>query len=304
MQRKAAVRRTALPGIALVTALMAAGCTGASGGGGTGDAKAGGATSNPAPAPPGKYRNLPSPCKAVDLKRLKAMLPAADTLTSQQRDQMYAGVADTSYDSDRRVGCRWNAQGPEENRLLHVDFERVVSYDRALTSDDDKAKGVYERLLADAHLPTPAPTAPATPTAPTGSTAPTAPAPTGPTATQAPTTAPASPPAGTPGTPGTPDPTGSPAGATAGATGSAPPPELGSRVLEGLGSAAFLDDKLSAAGAMAQSRSVRIVFRTSNVIVTLEYVVQPSVPGVVPPSGETQDRARQLAKELADRFSD
>ncbi|KIF02622.1 lipoprotein, partial [Streptomyces sp. RSD-27] len=67
-------------------------------------------------------------------------------------------------------------------------------------------------------------------------------------------------------------------------------PELGSRVLEGLGSEGFLDDKLGAAGATAaQARTVRIVFRTSNVIVTVEYSVQPSGPGRVPPAAETQD---------------
>ncbi|MDX6759245.1 DUF3558 domain-containing protein, partial [Streptomyces sp. F8] len=82
-------------------------------------------------------------------------------------------------------------------------------------------------------------------------------------------------------------------------------PELGSRVLEGLGTEAFLDDKLSAAGATAaQSRTVRIVFRTSNVIVKIEYSVQPTLPGTIPPSGETQDKARQLAQALAERLNE
>ncbi|MCF3184020.1 DUF3558 domain-containing protein, partial [Streptomyces polychromogenes] len=82
-------------------------------------------------------------------------------------------------------------------------------------------------------------------------------------------------------------------------------PELGSRVLEGLGSEGFLEDKLGAAGATAaQARTVRIVFRTSNVIVTVEYSVQPSGPGKVPPAAETQDKARQLAEALAERFNE
>lgn len=275
MQRKA-VRRV-LPGIAMLTALAAGaagltGCTGGSGTGSTSDAKAGG--SSAAPAPPGKYRSLPAPCKAgVDSKKLKAMLPAADTLTAVQRDQMYAGAADASYDGDRHVGCRWTAQTPEETRLLSVRFERVVSYDRGVASDDDKAKQVYVRRLTDAKLPFPGPTASPTPT---------------------PATPAAPPPAGTPA-----------AGAPSPGAGASPQPELGSRVLEGLGTESFLEDKLSPAGATAaQARTVRIVFRTSNVIVTVEYSVQPSLPGTVPPSTETQESARQLAQALVERFNE
>ncbi|MFD5409786.1 DUF3558 domain-containing protein [Streptomyces nojiriensis] len=288
MQRKA-VRGRVLPGIAMLTALAAGaagltGCTGGSSGGSTSDSKAGG--SSAAPAQPGKYRSLPAPCKAgADSKKLKGMLPAGDSLTPEQRDQMYAGVADASYDGDRHVGCRWTGQSPEETRLLAVGFERVVSYDRTTSSDDDKAKQVYVRRLTDAKLPFPGPTASPTPAAPTSAApTPAAPAPDPAAPTQS---APA------PGAPASP------------AVSPSAPVELGSRVLEGLGSDAFLEDKLSPAGASAaQSRTVRIVFRTSNVIVTIEYSVQPALPGTVPPSTETQDKARQLAQALAERFSE
>lgn len=268
----------------MLAALMAgaAGLTGCTSDGGVGsdtDSKAG--DSSPAPAPAGKYRSLPAPCKAADGKRLKAMLPAGDSLTEQQRAQLYAGVADTSYDGDRHVGCRWTAQSPEETRLLSVGFERVVSYDRTLMSDDDKARQVYVRRLTEAHLPFPGPTAsPTASTAAGASTSPGAPPPAG----------------GQPPSPGA----GSPS-----ASASAPPPELGSRVLEGLGTEAYIEDKLSAAGASAaQARTVRIVFRTSNVIVTVEYSVQPALPGTVPSSPETQDKARQLAQALVERFNE
>ncbi|MEU3775333.1 DUF3558 domain-containing protein [Streptomyces sp. NPDC032472] len=292
MQRKAAVRR-ALPGIAMLTALVAGvagltGCTSGNGSRSSTDSKAG--DSSPAPAPAGKYRSLPAPCKAADAKRLKAMLPAAAGLTDEQRTQLYAGTADTSYDADRHVGCRWTAQTPEETRLLSVGFERVVSYDRTAMSDDDKARQVYVRRLTDAHLPFPGPTASPTPTpAPGGGTpAATPPAPSGGGAQAA--TPPAAGAATAP-APGT----GSPA----------PTPELGSRVLEGLGSEAYLEDKLSPAGASAaQSRTVRVVFRTSNVIVTVEYSVQPSLPGTVPPATENQEKVRQLAQALVERFND
>ncbi|MEU4358201.1 DUF3558 domain-containing protein [Streptomyces virginiae] len=296
MQRKA-VRRV-LPGIAMITALAAGaagltGCTGGSDRAGTSDSKAGGGAA--APAQPGKYRSLPAPCRAAaDSKKLKAMLPEPDGLTPEQLDQLYAGVADSSYDGDRHVGCRWTAQTTEETRLLSVGFERVVSYDRATTSDDDKAKQVYVRLLTDAHLPFPGPVTTPGP----GATNPANPG------------NPANPAASTPppasGSPSAGAPAGAPAAGTpAPGTSPSPQPELGSRVLEGLGTEAFLDDKLSPAGATAaQSRTVRIVFRTSNVIVKVEYSVQPAVSGTVPSSTETQDRARQLALALAERFNE
>ncbi|MEU7068076.1 DUF3558 domain-containing protein [Streptomyces sp. NPDC046161] len=288
MQRKA-VRRRALPGVAMLTALVAGvagltGCTETSGPGTTTDAKAGGSTA--VPAQPGKYRSLPAPCKAADLKRLRGMLPADESLTDEQRELLYAGTADASYDADRRVGCRWTAQTPSETRLLSIGFERVVSYDRAAASDDDKARQVYVRRLTDAHLPFPG--ASATPSAPA--------------APAAPSTA--------PGASGAPGATPNPAGAGGSPSGSptptpTAPPELGSRVLEGLGNEAYIEDKLSPAGTTApQSRTVRTVFRTSNVIVTIEYSVQPSQPGVVPSSAETQDKVRQLAQALVERFND
>lgn len=278
MQRKTVRVRGVLPAIAMLTAL-AAGLTACTDGGGSGttiDAKAGANAGTG--AQPGKYRSLPMPCKAADAKKVRAMLPAPDALAPEAREALYAGVADASYDADRRVGCRWTAQTPTETRLLSVGFERVVSYDRATTSDDDKARQVYVRQLTAANLPAPVPSASPTPS---GSGAPTPGAP----------------------TPGAPTP-GTSASGSPGASGS-PAPELGSRVLEGLGNEAFLDDKLAAAGATAaQARTVRIVFRTSNVIVTVEYSVQPALPGTIPPSGETQDRARQLAQALVERFNE
>ncbi|WP_329444482.1 DUF3558 domain-containing protein [Streptomyces sp. NBC_01426] len=305
MQRKA-VRRPVLSGIAMLTALAAGvtgltGCTDGSGIGSTSDAKAG--DSSAAPAQPGKYRSLPAPCKAIDAKRLKAMIPAAESLTEEQREKLYAGVADASYDGDRRVGCRWNSQTPEETLLLSVGFERVVSYDRATTSDDDKARQVFVRRLTEAHLPFPGPTGSPTPGS---STAPAPNSPIAPPATGNP--APSIPPSGTPSAPGA-SPSGTPGGTPSGSPSGSPsptaPPELGSRVLEGLGSEAYVEDKLGNPDATAaRARTVRLVFRTSNVIVTIEYSVQPALPAVVPPSWETQDSVRQLAQALVERFND
>ncbi|MFE9792113.1 DUF3558 domain-containing protein [Streptomyces goshikiensis] len=292
MQRKAARAATAvrrvLPGIAMLTALATAGLTGCTSSGGdrtVSDAKAGG---SPAPAPAGKYRSLPSPCKAPEIKRLKAMLPTPDSLTEEQREKLYAGAADTSYDGDRHVGCRWAAGTPSETRLLYVGFERVVSYDRATASDDDRARQVYVRQLTDAKLPFPGPTTSPSPSASASTSASAGPGPSASATASAGAGASA-------GTSTSPAPSGSPSGS--------PAPVLGSRVLEDLGDEAFLDDKLGAAGASAaQARSVRIVFRASNVIVTVEYSVQPSAAGTVPPSTETQDAARGLAEALSERF--
>lgn len=46
-----------------------------------------------------------------------------------------------------------------------------------------------------------------------------------------------------------------------------------------------------------------VAFRTSNVVVTIEYAEQPAMLGVVPDSEEMQDMARKLASQLADSLS-
>jgi len=61
-----------------------------------------------------------------------------------------------------------------------------------------------------------------------------------------------------------------------------------------------VDDVLSGSGSTARQRTVTVVFRTSNVIVTIEYEEQPAAVGAVPDSKEMQDRARNLAAQLAD----
>ncbi|MEV7420052.1 DUF3558 domain-containing protein [Streptomyces sp. NPDC089919] len=291
--------KAVLPGIA-VLAVLATGCSGTSGiDGGGADPKPG---ETRVAAAPGKYHTLPEPCASAAARRLKAMLPVLPSLPSEQQQEVYEGKADVSYDGDRRVGCRWKAEGEDATRLLFVGYERVVSYDPA-TSDDDKAKEVYERQLAAAHLPeppAPTPTASAT----TGGATTGAP---GATASGTATTG-----ATTAGTPAGGSPSGAPSGSPSGSPGASgspggPPPEgpdLGSRVLDDLGDAAFLEDRTNPAGPSSQARTVRIVFRASNVIVTVEYAVQPTVPALVPDPEETQDRARQLASDLADGLSE
>ncbi|WP_019888518.1 hypothetical protein [Streptomyces purpureus] len=271
MQRKAYA-----PGLAALAAALAAGVTGCTAGAGTDgsatDAKAGPAA--PAAAP-GKYRTLFEPCGSVERTTLRDLLPGAAGLPEEQQARVYRGTAAVTYDTDRRAGCTWKADAPDASHQLRLDFERVVSYD-ATVSDDDRAQAVYARKQVAAALPAPASSAPAsTPAVPSGTPSGT------PAKTSSAPSAPASSPSGT-------------------GTGLGLEP----RVLEGLGDAAFLNDVLTGAGSGAQQRTVSVVFRTSNVIVTVEYVAQPTAPAGLPDSKELQDKAQGLARSLAERFNE
>jgi hypothetical protein len=122
-----------------------------------------GASSKAAPAaPPGKYRLLPEPCGAVTQATLDKVLPGAATGTEQDaraRAQGSASPSSTSgtgatpavgqgghatltFDTDRRAGCEWDIKGTDWTRRLHVDFERVVSYDSRI-SDEQQTRDYY-----------------------------------------------------------------------------------------------------------------------------------------------------------------
>lgn len=277
MQRQAYV-----PGLTALAAALALGLTGCSSGGGADvtamDSKAGPAA--PA-APPGRYRTLFEPCGAVPQTALKDLLPGAAELPDAERDRAYRGSASVTYDTDRRVGCSWKADTPDSSYRLVLDIERVVSYDPAV-SDDARAQEVFARKQAAANLPQ----TPASPQAPQGTGAAQTPQTPGATTTTPP--------------PGTSDATPPPSG------GIAPTPTTGlePRLLEGLGEVAFLDDVLTPDGSNGRHRTVSVVFRTSNVIVTIGYVAQTTGATEVPDSAELQERARNLARLLADRLEE
>ncbi|MEV4947577.1 DUF3558 domain-containing protein [Streptomyces sp. NPDC053755] len=304
MQRQAygpgRTRPAAFTAAALALGLgIGAGLTGCSAGGGDGratvDSKAGPVT---AVAPPGRYRTLFEPCRAVAPATLKDLLPGAADLPEPERNKAYRGTATATYDTDRRVGCTWKADAPDASHRLVLDIERVVSYDPAV-SDDDRAQEVFDRKQTAADLPQPARTqeSPQTPAgtpgtpgtagtgAASGTGAPGAPVTPSPTAT---TGAPAGTPTGTP--------------PTAPATGS--PTGLEPRVLDGLGDVAFLDDALVTGESSDHHRAVSVVFRTSNVIVTVEYLEQATDPAVAPDSRKLQERAQNLARLLAERLEE
>ncbi|CAL9480117.1 DUF3558 domain-containing protein [Streptomyces sp. Tu 3180] len=285
MQRKAYV-----PGVAVLLAAVLAGCTGGSGDGGTtDDSNPGSAGTATQAAQPGRYTTLPEPCGAVDEATLGELLPGLAELTDEaQREKAYAGEAALTYDTDRKVGCRWKVESAEATDHLAVGFERVVSYDNAV-SDDSQAERLFAEKRTAAGLPEPVVTESGS--AGTG---------------DGPAAGPSSPPSSSASPSGS-----SPSGASSGGSSSgasapvsgspsAAPSDLRPRLLEDLGDEAFLDDELDSSGSTAKQRTVTVAFRTSNVIVTVEYAEQPAVVGAVPDSEEMQDRARKLASLLAD----
>lgn len=291
MQRKAYV-----PGVAALLAALLAGCTGGGAlGGEPDDSKPGETGGTTAAAEPGKYRTLPEPCGQVDRGTLDAMLPGiAENPDEEQREKAYEGAPTVTYDTDRRVGCRWKVESSDATHHLLVDFERVVSYDNAV-SDDTRATEVYSSKVQKADLPEP------TGTPSTDEEEGTDPEPTGSAGTDADES-------------GKGDDKGDGDGEGEGDTGAdasgdspedaVTPPGLEPRVLDDLGDEAFLDDALTTSASVTRHRTVTVVFRTSNVIVTVEYDEQPGRRTEIPDSKEMQDKTQELAESLADSFAD
>ncbi|WP_328873043.1 DUF3558 domain-containing protein [Streptomyces sp. NBC_00287] len=277
MQRKAYVS-----GAAALLAALLAGCTGSSTDGGPTDgSNPGDSGTATAAAEPGRYRTLPEPCGAVDPDTLDALLPGILQIADEnQREKAYEGTATLTYDTDRKVGCRWKVESADATDHLFVDFERVVSYDNTV-SDDSQAEQVFATRQTAADLPEP-------------------------TATESATESAGETPGATPSDAASASVTPSDSASSSSSTSPSPsttPTDLQPRVLDDLGDEAFLNDVLSSAGSTAQQRTVTVAFRTSNVIVTIQYEEQPATVGTVPDSKEMQDRAQKLAAELADALS-
>ncbi|MEV5260149.1 DUF3558 domain-containing protein [Streptomyces anulatus] len=289
-----------VPGVALLAALVV-GCSAGSDSNANGaDSKAGSPTVTP--APPGKYETLPAPCRAVPRGMLKDLLPGAAGLPGDQQEKVFRGSASVTYDTDRKVGCSWKSDAPNATRSLSIDFERVVSYDPAV-SDDDRADTVYAKKEKAAGLSssaTPGPDAEKNSGTPgekekgtgKGADAEKPEAPAGDATASADPSSSSSPSGGAAGEGGT-------GGGSAG-----PEDALPSRVLDNLGDAAFLHDLPTRAGSTAQHRTVSVVFRTSNVVVTVRYAEQPALVTQVPDSKELQEKAQALARKLAETLSE
>ncbi|MFF5338624.1 DUF3558 domain-containing protein [Streptomyces sp. NPDC013181] len=277
---------------AVLIAALAAGCTGNAGADDSGaDGKPG--TETESAAPPGRYRTLPDACRAVPLATLKDLLPGAADLPDAQQEKALQGTATVTYDTDRRIGCRWKSDAPQGSRGIHLDFERVVSYDTSV-SDDDRAREVYAKKEGAADLPAPAPDA--SPGASPSGSDPAAPG----DADDGDAHDGDTPDTTADGSSDASDPSGTPDGSASGD----PAVSLQPRLLDGLGDSAFLDDVLTRSGSTARYRTVSVVFRTSNVIVTVEYTAQPALSTEVPDSGELQEKAQALARQLVDSFDD
>lgn len=274
--------QAALGALALAVAVgvlgTLAGCTG---GGSTGDGNDDKSSQlsgdeDLASAPPGKYKTLPQPCIAVDLDTLKALVPGART---------YDGTESLTYDTDRRVGCSWQAKGPDgADRSLVIDMERVVSYDPAV-SDEVEAKTQYDQQVADAQIP-PLPLPGAT-TSPPASTS---------TPTSTPTSAT---PGGTDG-PGASTGPGdnSPGGTGDGGGSDTAGKDYGPRRLTDVGNAAFIYDTVKQPKSGAR-RDVTLVFRTANVLVTIHYGQAAPPAATAPPQpADLQEDTEKVAQQL------
>lgn len=289
-----------VPGVALLAALVV-GCSAGSDSNANGaDSKAGSPTVTP--APPGKYETLPAPCRAVPRGMLKDLLPGAAGLPGDQQEKVFRGSASVTYDTDRKVGCSWKSDAPNATRSLSIDFERVVSYDPAV-SDDDRADTVYAKKEKAAGLSSSAAPGPdaeknsGTPGEKEKGTGKGADA-------EKPEV-----PAGDATASADPSSSSSPSGGAAGEGGAgggsaARRTPLPSRVLDNLGDAAFLHDLPTRAGSTAQHRTVSVVFRTSNVVVTVRYAEQSALVTQVPDSKELQEKAQALARKLAETLSE
>ncbi len=285
-----------VPGVALLAALVVGCSSGADSNANGADSKAGSPTVTP--APPGKYLTLPAPCRAVPRPTLKDLLPGAAELPVEQQEKVFRGAAAVTYDTDRKVGCSWKSDAPDATRSLSIDFERVVSYDPAV-SDDDRADTVYAKKEKAAGL--------------SSSETPGADAEKG-TATaeekgqkgeKEKGAGKSGDPAGDDDATASADPSasGDTDGSSGGSTGS-PEDALPSRVLDGLGDAAFLQDLPTRAGSTAQRHTVSVVFRTSNVVVTVRYAEQPALITQTPDGRELQEKAQALARKLAETLSE
>lgn len=297
-------RRAYVPGVAALLAALLAGCTGSSDDGSPSDnSNPGSAGTASQAAQPGRYATLPEPCGAVGTETLDQLLPGIGEMTDEtQRTKAYEGEPTLTYDTDRKVGCGWKVESAEATNLLAIDFERVVSYDNAV-SDDSQAGELFATKRDAADLPAPTATG-------SGSTGADDDADEQGGSASADPDASESPAAGTPDSPGPSVPSGSsgsgsPSSAEASETSgsaspSVPPADLRPRLLDEFGDEAFIDDELSSSGSTVKQRTVTVAFRTSNVIVTIEYAEQPTTVGAVPDSKEMQDRARKVASLLAD----
>lgn len=290
MQPKAYAAGAALSAAALLIGLTGCSAEGSDDASDSGS-KTGGTSTVTTDAEPGEHRSLPEACGSIAGGTLRALLPSARELDDTAREQAYEGEPAVTYDNDRSAGCQWKAEGAAASHHINVDFERVVSYDPAV-SDDDRAQELYDKMAARAGIPAVPDTAEDTADEPSASASESAVDNKAGTASQAPK-------AGGSGKKGK-----GPAGDGSGtptAGGESDSPDTAPRALDELGDVAYLDDNATESGL---HRGITIVFRSSNVITTVEYHEWATPQGPPPVSQDLQEKAQRLARELAARLGD
>ncbi|MGI5349563.1 hypothetical protein ACQEU8_15375 [Streptomyces sp. CA-250714] len=275
--------------LALTGALTA--CTGSSGADRGEDGKPGSSSASPSAPAPGKYDSLPEPCGTVGVGQLREMLPGAaaadDEGTAAPSDSAgpYEGEASVTYDTDRRVGCRWKSATTLSTRHLSVDFERVVSYD-ASVSDDEQAERLYDKKVRKAGIAASPGGSGSSSGQSTGKT---------PDGHASPTDK--------KGSSGDGDSSEDPEDDAEDSASPTPDEDLAPRALDDIGDAAYIDDELHTADS-GLHRDITLVFRTANVIATVEYDQWVTDKHRIPDSQELQEKARELAEQLAGRFEE
>ncbi|GAA1120619.1 MULTISPECIES: DUF3558 domain-containing protein [Streptomyces violaceusniger group] len=315
-QRRAYGRR-ATPAVAvLITVLAAAGLGGCTGSDSTADPDDGasGDSGTAVSAEPGRYRTLPEACGAVSRKTLQTLLPGAD-----QDDKVYDGQAAVTYDIDRRDGCRWKVETSSGTRYLTIDFQRVVSYDPSV-SDDDRAQETYEKKAVAADIPdaTSPPSSPSDSESGAGDEGDAGGSSDG--GDSSPSASSSADEPGKGGKGGKGDEAGKGDKADEGGK-SADSPSAGAdasggsdesdtasedtapRRLDDLGDDAFLNDQLITKDSGIH-RDITVVFRSSNVIATIEYDQWTTDKKHIPSSQELQENAQDLADELTGRLNE
>jgi hypothetical protein len=312
------------PGLAVLLTVALAGCTGGEDDGSP-DAKRGASDTTTAAVPrPGRFHTLPQPCKAVDHTTLDALLPGLREVDADEREDAYAGTLAPTFDNERRVGCAWKAETAKSGEAagrtdsLTLDLERIVSYDAA-KSDDDRARETFRKRLTAAHIPAGTPSGAASaddartkgdPSDSTDSGGTGSGDSASPEASPSPgdSTGPAAQESGKSGQSASKTPSGTtspPSSSSSPSADTAPTPSgLLPRTLSGLGDDAFVNDTLGSASGGGAPRTVTVVFRTSNVVVSVVYRQQPSGGDEVPDSKEMQDMARKLAGRIAASFEE
>lgn len=319
MQRRALAQAAAS---AAVLAVALAGCTGSDETTGAVDSQSGEAGASPVPAPSGKYSTLPEPCTALSAGTLEELLPGAEETSGEDAEEALAGEPDLTYDADRRVGCRWERETTEGGHQLELRFERIVSYDGEISDDEQAAQVYVERAeehdvdatgsrpdlpdkgeTGDASGGTPATGESDPPAAEDGEEGANADATDGAESGASGADAGGETDAGTD--------EGADAGTDAGTDDASESPDDGDdpaatiapRLLDGIGDGSFLDERTTGAGTGVQ-REVTVVFRTSNVVVTVTYDHWRTAATEPPDGAELQQRAQQVADRLADQLAE